>query len=812
MEKKWQAHWEKEQVHRFNPNYAAPLKEPEKPLFSLDTPPPTVSGRMHLGHAFGYTQTDVIARYKKMQGFELLYPFGFDDNGLATERMVEKERNIQSKDFSRKEFIKICLETTRKTEELMEKDFKSIGLACDWSLVYRTIDAYCRKQAQRSFIDIYSKGRAYQRLAPTMYCTHCETAIAQAELEATEKDAKLVYVKADAEKGKQITYATTRPELLYSCVCISVHPLDKRYKEFIGKKAKIPISNKLVPIIADDLSKMDFGTGVVYWCPYGDMGDVEFVAKHPEFTPQPVLKKDGTLNEKTGKYAGMKVEEARKKIIEELQAGNHVVKIEPIRHVVNVHERCKTPIEVLTTKQWFVKYLDIRDEFIERAKEISWKPGHFKARYDNWVNGLKWDWCISRQRYFGVPLPVWYCKKCGKEIIAEEQQLPVDPLADKPKHACKKCESKEFEGEKDVFDTWFTSSLTPQIVCKWKEEQAFFENCFPMSLRPQGHDIITLWAFNTIVKSLLHHDLLPWENIMINGWALDPKGKKMSKSLGNAIEPQKMIEKYSADALRYWATTASLGEDAPFQEKELVAGQKFLTKMFSIARFIETTTRNIGYEKIHKRDELLRPTDKWVLSRANRLKKLAAEALDNHDFAKALNNIRNFLWLEFADYYIEEVKYRVYNERDESGKKAGLVLLKVSWDCLLMLAPFLPHSTEEIAQTSLRKMLKEKSIHLEQWPAAEDAFINHEFERMGEMMNKAIALIRKAKTEKGLPMNAEVKQVKIFCEKKEAFQLLQVASSEIRETMKIKEISVLRQKPEKEAIEAEKGVFLTIKI
>ncbi len=812
IEKKWQDFWEKEKVFRFNPKFAEGPDEPEKPLFSVDTPPPTVSGKMHMGHAFGYTQADIIARYKKMQGFELLYPFGFDDNGLATERMVEKEKNIQSKDFSRKDFIRICLETTRKAEEIMERDFRSIGLACDWGLLYRTIDDYSRKQAQRSFIDIYSKKRAYQKLAPTMYCTSCETAIAQAELEDSEKETKLVFVRAEAEGKKEIIYATTRPELLHACVCITVHPQDKRYTQLVGKKAKIPISNKWVPIITDTLSKMELGSGAVYWCPYGDMADLEFMAKHPEFTPTPIIEKDGKLNKKAEKYAGIKVEEARKKIIAELQELGRIEKTVPLKHTVNVHERCKTPVEILTTKQWFVKYLDLLDDFVNRANEIEWKPKHFKARYDNWINGLKWDWCISRQRHFGVPFPVWYCKKCGKETIANENELPVDPLTDKPKNACKKCGHKEFEGEKDVFDTWFTSSLTPQIVCRWKEKGNFFENTFPMGLRPQGHDIITLWAFNTIVKSILHSNKLPWETIMINGWALDPKGKKMSKSLGNVIEPQKMIEKYSADALRYWAGISSLGEDACFQEKELVAGQKFLTKLANIARFAESINKDFDFHKFHKKDLKLRATDRWIMSRVNSVKKTATEALENYDFSKALNTVRNFVWLEFADYYVEEIKYRVYNEKDESAKEARYALQKAFWECLLLLAPFLPHITEEIAQTSFRKMPKQKSIHLEEWPQSEGSFVDHEMERMGALMNNVIAALRKAKTEKGLPLNSEIREIGIFCEDKEHFQLLEIAKEEIRQTMKIKEIAVSREKAGKNEIEAAKGVFVAIKI
>jgi len=548
LESKWQKKWEKEKIHKFNKNSS-------KPVFSIDTPPPTVSGGMHMGHAFAYVQQDFIARYKRMKGFEVFHPFGFDDNGLATERFVESKKKIRAKDFSREEFIKICLETTKEAEKEMKKHWTALGMSLDWELLYRTIDAPARRTAQKSFLDIYEKGRLYQKEAPTMWCPACETAIAQAELEDKEKESQFVFISFDVEGGKKITIATTRPELMPACVAIHVHPEDKRYLDLIGKEVKIPFTERKVKIFANPDVDKEFGTGAVYHCTFGDLDDVEWVMAM-NLPIIEIMGKDGRLNEKAGKYKGMKTEEARKAIIEDLKKEGRIEKIEPIKHVVNVHERCKTPIEILTAKQWFVKYLDLKEEFIAKGETINWFPKHFKARYDNWIAGLKWDWNISRQRYYGVPFPVWYCKKCGKVILAQETQLPVDPLKDKPREKCE-CGSNEFEPEKDVFDTWFTSSLTPQINCLWKEKDKFFKKMYPMNLRPQGHDIITLWAFSTIVKGLFHSGQVPWKDIMINGWALEPKGKKMSKSLGNVISPTEMIEKYSADVLMYCLMQAS---------------------------------------------------------------------------------------------------------------------------------------------------------------------------------------------------------------------------------------------------------------
>jgi len=780
IEEKWQKQWELDKTYAFD------LKR-DGSIYSIDTPPPTVSGKMHLGHAFSYTHTDFIARYKRMHRFNVFYPFGFDDNGLATERLVEKSRNIKAKNFTREEFIKICLEETKKHEEIMRKDFGSLGLSVDWSTLYRTIDSMERKTSQKSFIEIYKMKRAYRKDAPSMWCPTCETAIAQAELEDKEFPSNFVYIKAEVEGGKQITYATTRPELLHACICITVHPDDKRYKDVVGKKAKIPISNEWVPIIADESAKIDFGTGAVYWCPYSDATSIEFVAKHPQFKVKSVVGKDGRLKKHAGEYAGLKAEEARPKIIEALKKGNHVEKIEPITHDVSVHERCKTQIEVYSTKQWFVKYMDLKKEFLKKGKELKWYPKHMKVRYDNWIKGLQWNWSISRQRFFGVPFPVWYCKKCNAEIMAKEEQLPVDPMQDKPPcKECPKCKGKEFEPEKDVLDTWMTSSLTPQINSRWAEDPKFHKKLFPMALRPQAHDIITLWAFNTIVKAYFHNKSLPWKDIMISGHALDPKGRKMSKSLGNAIDPVEMVEKYSADMLRYWAAAGSLGDDLPFQEKEFISGKKFLTKVFNASRFVAMKTEGITPEDFGEIKDKLRKVDKWILSRFSRVKKEATESFDVYEYSKSLSAVRNFFWLEFADFYIEMVKHRVYDEKNsESGRVAKVVLVKIITEILKLLAPFVPHLAEEIFQSNFKGIAKEKSIHLEKWPSLDEGLVNEEAEKSGAIAKEVIAAIRKHKSYNNLAMNAELTSVKV---KLKDVKLFEKIAEDIKATMKVKEI------------------------
>ena len=562
-ESKIQKFWEKNKIYKFN-------EKSKAKIYSIDTPPPTVSGKMHLGHAASYSQEDFIVRFKRMQGLNVFYPFGTDDNGLPTERLIEKEKGVKATKMNRQEFIKLCSTTLEK--ELRPKylaDWKRIGMSCDWDLLYSTIDKNVQKISQESFIDLYNKKREYRKRTPFMWCPDCQTAIAQVELEDKEKSSQFIYMKFDTSIGESLIIATTRPELLPACVGISVHPSDKRYRKFVGATAKLPFFNREIKIQADEDVDPDFGSGILYRCTFGDMEDAEWVNKN-KITPIEVLNKDGTLNKKGGKYQGLSTKEARKEIIKDLEKENRIEKIEPIQHVVNVHERCGTEIEILMTDQWFIKYLDLKKEFLKIGNKLNWHPNHMKNRYDNWVKGLKYDWCISRQRFFGVPFPVWYCKGCGEIILADKKNLPVDPLKDSPPiKNCPKCKSKMFEPEKDVLDTWATSSLTPKIAASLVPN--FYNKIYPMNLRPQAHDIISFWLFNTVVKSYLEDKRAPWTDVIISGWVLDPHGKKMSKSKGNVIEPQEMIEHYSADSLRFWAASSKLGEDIPFQEKELVS-------------------------------------------------------------------------------------------------------------------------------------------------------------------------------------------------------------------------------------------------
>ncbi len=762
-EAKWQKFWEEEHIYKFDPDSKAEI-------YSVDTPPPTVSGKMHIGHAFSYAHQDFVVRFQRMLGKNVFYPFGTDDNGLATIRLIEKEKKVKSFDMGREKFVKLVLDTLEK--ELRPqyiKDWKRLGMSCQWDIFYTTIDKHCQKISQRSFIDLYKKGLEYRKRTPFMWCPECRTAIAQMELKDKEKESKFIYMKFDTSIGEPVIIATTRPELLPACVSVHVHPDDKRYKKFIGAKAKIPFFNREVDIMANKDVDMEFGSGVVYHCTFGDMDDVEWIEKF-HIEPIEIMNPDGTLNEKAGKYKGMSSKEAREAIISDLEKEGRLQKSEPIKHVVQTHERCETEIEILMTDQWFIKYLDLKEDMLKWGNKLNWHPEHMKNRYDNWVKGLKYDWCISRQRFFGVPIPVWYCKKCWEVILPDENQLPVDPMEDKPKIiSCPKCKSKEFIGEKDVLDTWATSSLTPRLAIELMPKN-IQEKLYPMSLRPQAHDIITFWLFNTVVKSQLHNKVNPWKDVMISGWALDPHGRKMSKSKGNVVEPQTVIEKYSADCLRFWAAGSKLGDDLPYMEKDLVTAQKFITKLWNASKFAIMHLEDYKGEKPKK----LEVVDKWILSKLSRIIESSTESFKNYEYSRTKADVENFFWHDFCDNYLEIVKDRLYNP-DRRGKEARLSAQYALYHTLLailkMIAPIMPHITEEIYhlyfkkieslnsessnsyESSIRK--KAKSIHISKWPKPED--IDNKAEKIGELVVYAVQHARRAKNEQNISLKSPIK-------------------------------------------------------
>lgn len=738
-EPKWAEYWHKEGVYKYDPKQKGEI-------FSVDTPPPTVSGKMHIGHAFSYTQQDIIVRYKRLRGYKVFYPFGTDDNGLPTERLVEKEKGVKGARMERQEFTRLCLETLKDLRPKFIEDWKRIGSSCDFDTIYSTIDDNSRRISQEHFLALANKGRAYRKEAPSLWCPQCSTAISQVECEDKEAGSQFndIIFKAD---NKELVIATTRPEMLSACVAVFAHPDDERYKPLFGKKAKVPLYEFEVPIMPDERADPEKGTGIVMCCTFGDQTDIEWYLAH-ELPLKEAIDKTGKMTSLSGKYEGMRVEEARKAILQDLKEAELLIGQKAITHEVRVHERCGTPIEIINSKQWFIKYLDLKEDLLKWGNELKWHPQFMKHRYDNWVKGLQWDWLISRQRFFGVPFPVWYCKKCDEPVFAEK--LPVDPLTDMPKKKCK-CGGEDFVPEKDVLDTWATSSLTPQIATSLVPEEQRKE-LFPMSLRPQAHDIITFWLFNTLVRSQMHYGKNPWKEVVISGF-VTLGGEKMSKSKGNIIEPQKVIEKYSADGIRYWAGSSKFGEDMDYQEKDVKTGEKFVMKLWNASRFAGMHLQDYTPGKVTQQ------TDRWVLAKLAKAIKAATDSFDKYDYAHAKAAIEKFFWQEFCDNYLELVKGRLYEPKKPDEKtSAQTTIYTCLYSLLRLFAPFTPFITEEIYQ-SMFKQEGHKSIHIAGWPEPPER--DEQAELAGDVAVEVLAAVRKKKSEAKQSMKAPVKRLVI---------------------------------------------------
>jgi len=729
IEKKWKAFWEKEKIYKFNPNKKGKI-------YSIDTPPPYISGRMHIGHAFSYSQQDFIIRFQRMFNENVFYPFGTDDNGLPTERFIEKVNKVKSKNMSRAKFIELCLKTLKKETPACINDFKNLGISADFDIYYSTIDKHSQKVSQRSFIDLFKKKQIYSKKFPTPWCPECQTSIAQAELEDKQEKSLFSTIKFNCQ-GKDLLISTTRPELLGACVAIFVNPKDKKYKFLIGKKAKVPLFEYEVPIIGDASADIEKGTGAMMVCSYGDKYDVDAVNRH-KLNPKIIFDKDGVLN--VGKYKGLKIKQAREQILKDLKDKGLIKEQKKVDHAVNCHDKCGTEIEFLETEQWFIKLLDKKKKLIEQGKKINWYPEFMFKRYENWVKGLEWDWSISRNRHFGVPIPVWKCE-CGEIILPNEKELPVDPL--QTKKICSKCK-KQAIGESRVLDTWATSSMTPQIASELVNKKVKI----PFSLRPQAHDIIRTWAFYTIVKSYLHENKIPWKDIVISGF-VKLSGKKMSKSKGTGINPQKVLQEYGADVLRFWAAGSKLGNDLDYQEKDLVAGKRFITKLQNASRFVFMNLEGYQGEKTK-----LVLDDEEFLGKLNEVIKFCKDSFKKYEYFRAKQKIEQFFWNDFCDNYLESVKKIVYNPENKYSKEqvlsAKYTLYKSLLTILKLVAPIMPFITEEIYQTHFRKYEKQKSIHLTEWPEiGKEKSKGH----WDNYIKVNISKVRKDLNKKHLPLN-----------------------------------------------------------
>jgi len=844
-EKKWQDSWFASDVYKWDD------RETRENTYVIDTPPPTVSGLLHMGHIFSYTQADFIARYQRMQGKTVFYPMGFDDNGLPTERLVEKVKKIKAAKVGREKFIEICEDVAEDARNEFRRLFKSTALSVDWDQEYHTVSEDSRKISQLSFLDLFEKEKTYRKLQPMLWDPMDQTAIAQAEVEDKEEKSHANYINfgiiteeqakdpssVNWDEIEKVEIMTTRPELLGACVALMCHPNDEG--RFAGKKAVTPLFNIVVDIVTDDKVDKDKGTGLVMCCTFGDETDIAWWREH-NLETRIILNKYGKItdnfaydvekciniekaheiyNQLVGKKArpntGNIGGSAREIVVELLKEEKDAfIRQEEITHMEPCAERSGAALEILPTQQWFVKILDQKEELKKKAEECNWYPEYMKIRIDQWIDGLSWDWCISRQRYFGVPFPVWYVKEFNKGewkiIVASPEQLPVNPLVDLPDGCSPISGAKRdfpeqneivctttkdlkdqngnivFRGdgethliirpEADVMDTWATSSVSPQLSSHGITKDYTLDNdrhrqLFPADLRPQAHEIIRTWAFYTIVKAHLHEDVIPWKNLMISGWCLASDKTKMSKSKGNVVTPITLIEEKGTDAVRYWASTSNLGSDTAFSEDVLKIGSKLVNKIWNATKFGAIQLQHLKETPTTAKNDIdrgiiINELDKWIISRLGKAITKATSEFEKYEYCKARNAIEDFFWNDFCDNYLEMAKARAYNEegKDKIGQQSAVVSIYHILDGILKLfAPFVPHITEELYSHIFDdKYADIGSIHSRgTWPIAEEFPIDEESESLGVNFREILDVIRKLKAEKNVSIRWPIEKLQI---------------------------------------------------
>ncbi len=878
------------------------------PTFSIDTPPPYVSSaHLHVGHAMSYSQAEFIIRYKRMKGFNIFYPMGFDDNGLPTERYVEKKYKINKSKITRDEFIDLCLKETKIGINTYKELWQALGISVDWDLTYSTIDGKCRKTSQKSFIELYDKKLVERRNEPIIWCPLCRTSLAQADITIEEFDGVLYDIEFISSSEEKLIISTTRPELLGACVAIYANPSDSRYLHLKDELIKIPIYNHTVPVKFDESVETEYGTGLMMVCTWGDAEDVKKWKEHKLETAI-IIEPSGKLNEKAGDYKGISVKDAKKVIVEDLKKLSLIKNEKKLKHNVGIHDRCSTAVEFIQTPQWFIPILDYKDKFIEAGNKLNWYPAFMKTRYDEWVQNIKWDWNISRQRFYGVPFPVWYCSRCNQPIIAKEDELPVDPVVSRPKHTdiCPICGNNEFIPEKDVMDTWMTSSMTPFINSNWANfvsddnnsghniskinnndnisnsdnikgradniandainkninndiivknknidnynlsdtnlNEAKNKKIFPMTLRPQAQEIIRTWLFYTVVKSIYHTGDVPFENVMISGWGLDKSGKKMSKSLGNFVAPEEIIEKYSADALRYWAAKANLGQDLRFSEEDVANGRRLLIKIWNAVRFLATNIDSLksfsadnadnaesellnadladvnnkdGYNNYNYNNDddnnkfsrfnrfnpykedisklNLPAVDSWLLTEFEKTLKLCGEYFESYEYSSAIRTVGDFFYNIYCDNYLEIIKNIFWEESPlfNNRKIQSLnVMYYVSFNTLKLFAPFLPFISEELYLSFYKHFEIGKSIHLSAWPEYRHELIN---ETSIKQVNVILAILessRKLRTNLNLHQNHKVKRLFAYSADEQIIETIQNLSADIMSACRAEELVI----------------------
>jgi valyl-tRNA synthetase len=784
LEDKWSPAWEAKGTYRFDRSSAV-----RENIFSVDTPPPTASGSLHIGHVFSYTHMDLVTRFQRMRGRDIFYPMGWDDNGLPTERRVqnyygvrcaptlpydpsftpplEGGDNASSKaadqvPISRRNFIELCETLTAEDEKQFEDLWRQLGLSVDWNLTYRTIGREAQLAAQRAFVRNLARGEAYQAEAPTLWDITFRTAVAQAELEDKEQPAAYHRVSFHKPDGTTVEIETTRPELLPACVALVAHPDDERYQHLFGTTVTTPLFGVEVPVLAHHLAQKDKGSGIAMICTFGDVTDVVWW-RELDLPNRTIIGADGRIIpeapealspaavEVYAELVGKTVFSAKARVVELLkESGEMIGDPKPITHAVKFFEKGDKPLEIISTRQWYIKNgardAALRDRLLAAGQQIGFTPEHMRVRYDNWVGGLTGDWLISRQRFFGVPIPVWYelvDGEKGSPIVPTEDTLPIDPSSDVPPGYTEADRGVTFVGELDIMDTWATSSLTPQIAGGWVTDPELFSLVFPYSLRSQGQDIIRTWLFSTVLRAELEEGTIPWKNAGISGFIVDPDRKKMSKSKGNVVTPKGMLDEHGSDAVRYWAASSRLGTDAAFDPqnpKQIKIGRRLAIKVLNAAKFVYSFPEAVVSTSLDQR--VTEPLDLDMLAELGRVIETATKALEEFDHAKALETAEQFFWT-FCDDYLELVKERAYGAGSPEAQASAATALRTAIDVLLRLfAPYLPFATEEVWSWT-----HEGSIHTASWPTADDLGVAAEPSGLLGAVSEALISIRRAKTD-----------------------------------------------------------------
>jgi len=837
LEQKWSAAWERDGTYRFD------REAPRERVFAIDTPPPTISGSLHVGHVFSFTHTDLIARYRRMRGIDVFYPMGWDDNGLPTERRVQNHFGVRcdpsipydpdftppyDPDFtalarpsaepvavSRPNFVALCLQLTDSDEKVFEELWRTLGLSVDWSMTYTTIGPLAQRISQRAFLGLLARGQAYQLEAPTLWDVDFQTAVAQAELEDRERPGAMHRVRfapaGDGISQPEALIETTRPELIAACVALVAHPDDERQRELVGREVLTPLFGTRVPVLTHPLVDREKGTGLVMVCTFGDLTDVLWW-RELGLPVRSVLGPDGRLvdvawgspgweSADVGRarsayreLRGRTVNQARRSMVELLQqSGDLVGDPQPLTHAVKFFEKGERPVEIVTSRQWFIRTVEHSGALIARGRELNWHPPYMRARFEDWVNGLSGDWCISRQRFFGVPFPVWYpvdergAIRYEQPIIAHDEQLPVDPSTDVPHEyeASQRGEPGGFVGDPDVMDTWATSSLTPQVAGQAGEDDDLFARVFPMDLRPQAHDIIRTWLFTTILRSHIEYDSLPWRNAAISGWVLDPDRKKMSKSRGNVVTPMHLLSEHGADAARYWAARGRPGTDTAFDAQQMKVGRRLAVKLLNASKFALSDLPPQG-------EALTHPLDRAMIARLAAVVADATHSFEHYDYTRALERTEEYFWW-YCDYYLELVKGRRYDAAPQAAASVSRALALSLSAFQRLFAPFLPFVTEEVWS-----WWQEGSVHRARWPDAGE-LASHAHGPDGDLPGEELALavaadvlreVRKAKSDARRPMRAALARV-VVTDTAERLRALRLVSDDVVRAGAIERLELL---------------------